>query len=160
MWGGLFNPIIPVFQVGPKEWRKEKWRTGTKGRNVAKGYIEFFEPDAFIEAESGLAAEVGLEHLERKYVSHSRVMPLDALLRKREPRDFAELAMGLTVSDVARDLYRTERRFQLRDEVPAYLVKPDRSVATIEAKKRGSLRSLLRGDESLMTTAATRTLFF
>lgn len=95
MWGGLFNPIIPVFQVGPKEWRKEKWRR-TTGKDVARGYIEFFEPDAFIEAEAGLAAEVGLEHLQRKYVSHSRVIPLDALLRKREPLDYAELAMGLT----------------------------------------------------------------
>ncbi|HEY0919518.1 hypothetical protein [Devosia sp.] len=132
MWGGIYNPIIPVFPVGPKEWRKEHWRF-SKGRNVAKGYVEFFEPDAFVEAEAGLLDEAGLQGVRRQYEIHSRVLPLGDLLKKQDGRNFAELSVGLSVIDVLRDIYKSERRFALRQESPAYFVKPERGSAAVEA---------------------------
>lgn len=53
LWGGLFNPIIPVFRKPPAEWRPQKFER-LKGREVAKGYVRFFEPVVYVEAEKGL----------------------------------------------------------------------------------------------------------
>jgi hypothetical protein len=50
IWGGLYNPIIPVFRTPPKEWKPEPFDR-LRGLSVARGYLKFFEPDVYIEAE-------------------------------------------------------------------------------------------------------------
>lgn len=64
LWGGIHNPIIPVFRTSPKEWRSDKYDR-MKGQAITKGYIKFFEPDVFVESESGLLEEAGLGGYER-----------------------------------------------------------------------------------------------
>ena len=49
--GGTFNPIIPVFRKPPAEWRPQKFER-LKGLDVAKGYVRFFKPDVYVEAET------------------------------------------------------------------------------------------------------------
>jgi hypothetical protein len=53
LWGGIYNPIIPVFDRPPKEWRSDIYER-FKGPAIAKGYVRFFEPDVYVEAEEGL----------------------------------------------------------------------------------------------------------
>jgi hypothetical protein len=50
LWGGAHNPIIPVFKSTPKDWRDERFER-LKGPAIARGYINFFEPDVYVEAE-------------------------------------------------------------------------------------------------------------
>jgi hypothetical protein len=50
LWGGAYNPIIPVFKSTPKDWRDERFER-LKGPAIARGYINFFEPDVYVEAE-------------------------------------------------------------------------------------------------------------
>jgi hypothetical protein len=59
LWGGGYNPIIPVCTALPEAWRDPPFREIT-GPQLAHGYIRFFEPDVFIETHDGLAAEVGV----------------------------------------------------------------------------------------------------
>ena len=132
MWGGIFNPIIPVFRVPPKEWRQEPWRS-VRGYKIAKGYVDFFEPDAFVEAEDGLIEKAGLEALRNNRVLQELVLSLNELLRCPEHRDWAELSFGLGVVDSLRHIYETEQRFQLRDKRPAYWVRPESNTAIVEA---------------------------
>ncbi|BBI54326.1 hypothetical protein HORIV_67470 [Vreelandella olivaria] len=40
LWGGLYNPIIPVYTKTPKEWLDSQ-RISMKGKDVAQGYIRF-----------------------------------------------------------------------------------------------------------------------
>ncbi|HEX3971321.1 MAG TPA: hypothetical protein VHX19_08355, partial [Stellaceae bacterium] len=40
LWGGIFNPIIPVFERAPKDWRPEIYQR-FRGADVAKGYVRF-----------------------------------------------------------------------------------------------------------------------
>ena len=47
------NPIIPVFRTHPKEWKPEPYDR-LRGLSIARGYLKFFEPDVYIEAEKGL----------------------------------------------------------------------------------------------------------
>lgn len=60
LWGGMYNPMIPVFRKGPAEWRSEPWER-VRGYSIAKGYLEFFEPDVLVEAETGLSRLAGLD---------------------------------------------------------------------------------------------------
>ena len=43
LWGGLYNPIIPVYTKTPKEWEDDH-HFPMKGKDVAQGYIKFFDP--------------------------------------------------------------------------------------------------------------------
>lgn len=85
MWGGRYNPIIPVFRKPPKVWAAE-FPGDVTGLEIARGYIQFFEPDAFIEAQPGLLESVGLGLL-RGYISRERVLTLDKLLAPDPQKD-------------------------------------------------------------------------
>lgn len=116
LWGGLYNPIIPIFTKTPKEW-KEEYRLTKKGKDVAQGYIKFFEPDVYVEAEEGLLKEIGLEAFQTGHLS-KKVVLLDDFF-EREYRGIYEPEFGQSVFDLLEDAYVSERRFKLRDDFPA-----------------------------------------
>ena len=132
LWGGVYNPIIPVFRVPPKEWRAERFQR-VKGFVVAKGYINFFEPDVFVESEDGLLEKAGLGALREKYILENHVLTLEEFLAPQDHRDWSEPAFGLSIIDVFRHLHETEQRFELRDKRPSVLIKPERSSGLVEA---------------------------
>ena len=113
MWGGRYNPIIPVFRKPPKVWAAE-FPGDVTGLEIARGYIQFFEPDAFVEAQPGLLESAGLGSL-RGYISRERVLTLDKLLAPDPHKDWADLHLGLPVTDCLEEIYRTEQRFHQRD---------------------------------------------
>jgi len=63
LWGGWYNPIIPVFDRPPARWNVDHWKP--KGRGISRGYIRFFEPEVVVEAEPNLATKIGWEPEER-----------------------------------------------------------------------------------------------
>ena len=132
LWGGAYNPIIPVFRSQPEDWRPDIPERLT-GAEIARGYVEFFEPDAFVEADSNLLEKIGLGAIRDKHGVHERIIPLEELLACQSHHDWSELAMGLGVIDVLKHVYETEQRFELRDKHPACLVKPNRGTAFVEA---------------------------
>lgn len=132
LWGGVYNPIIPVFRTPPAEWRSPHPER-VKGYAIARGYIEFFEPDAYVEAEEGLLEELDLKALRGRHTLHDRVIPLGHLFRKLDHRDWSEPSLGLGVTDALRHIYTTEQRFQLRDKRPAYIVRSEAGSAVAEA---------------------------
>lgn len=132
LWGGIYNPIIPVIHTSPKEWRPQK-HDRIKGLGVTKRYIEFFEPDIFVESESGLLKKAGLGALQKEHDFRRHVISLDQFLAPRDHRDWSEPALGLSIADIFRDLYEKQRQFKLRKERSAVLVKPDRSSGLVEA---------------------------
>src|SRR5262249_28423048 len=104
VWGGVYNPIIPVFRTAPKEWRGERFER-TKGLAVARGYVRFFEPDVYVEAEAGLLEEAGLGALRSKHGIRQELVTLAEFLSPRDYRDWSEPAFGLSMLDVMRDFY-------------------------------------------------------
>ena len=131
MWGGIYNPIIPVFRNTPEEWRS-KFRTPLRGIDVTKGYLEFFEPDILVEAREGNVARAGIS-LNQHWGSRNHIISLDELLRAEPNRDHAELTRGLSIIDVYREKYSTERKFELRDGQESLLVKPVQKTLAVEA---------------------------
>ena len=48
LWGGIYNPIIPVCTALPEAWRDAPFRE-LSGSELALGYVRFFQPDVFVE---------------------------------------------------------------------------------------------------------------
>lgn len=117
LWGGTFNPIIPVFKTAPKEWRNARHEF-VKGYDVAKGYVRFFEPDVYVEAEEGLLEKIGLESFRKDSGFRSQVVTLKDFMTK-EYRGANDPTFGQSVFDIFKDTYEKERRFVMRDKHPA-----------------------------------------
>lgn len=132
LWGGVYNPIIPVFCRPPKEWRPERFER-VKGLAVAKGYVNFFEPDVFVESEVGLLEDAGLGALRDRHALEQHVISLEKFLARQEDRDWSEPAFGLSITDVFGDIYKSEQRFELRDKLPSVLIEPERGNGLVEA---------------------------
>lgn len=123
LWGGAYNPIIPVFRRRPKEWRPEQPDDFTSAE-IVRGYVEFFEPDVYVESAPNFLERAGLGNLRTVPGLRNHVVSLHKLLSYDDRRGSSELETGLSIIDVLTDIYQSERRFQLRDHRPAILVKP------------------------------------
>ena len=132
LWGGAYNPIIPVFRRRPKEWRAEEWDSLTS-TEIIRGYVDFFEPDVFVEARPNLLERGGLSELRTAPGMRNHIISLKKFLSCDDHKDHSELEIGLSIIDVLTDIYQSERRFQLRDHRAAFLVKPSGNSALVSA---------------------------
>jgi hypothetical protein len=132
VWGGMYNPIIPVLRRFPKAWPLENFER-YKPADIAKGYIRFFEPDVYVEAADGLLEEAGLASLREERTFEPRVIKLEQLIAPQDNRDWAETQFGLDIINVISDLYKSEHQFKRKDERTAYLVRPDKTDGLVEA---------------------------
>jgi hypothetical protein len=111
LWGGIFNPIIPVCEELPEPWKEHPF-PAPAGMELTKGYFDFFEPDVFVESESGLAARAGVGDLKFTY-GEPRVVSLNAFFEPRQ-NSRPEVPFGLTVFDVYQELYNRQFQFVRR----------------------------------------------
>ena len=132
IWGGVYNPIIPVFRNPPQEWKPEAFDR-LRGLSIAKGYLKFFEPDVYVEAQKGLLETVGLGTTRQKFAIYPDVITLKEFLQPERHKDWSEPAFGLSVRDLHGHIYLTEQQFERRDRRENLLVKPDQSSAVTEA---------------------------
>lgn len=132
LWGGAYNPIIPVMSSLPAAWRNHH---GLKvnARDLTGGYIRYFEPDAYVEAEEGLLDAAGLGAFRRKHAIGTRVLSLGSLMAKQDNRDWAEPSFGLSIVDAMRDMYSRELRFEMKEARTAIVVKPQSGSLLTEA---------------------------
>lgn len=112
LWGGVFNPIIPVFSRPPECWARD--HKTSRSYSVSKGYLRYFEPDVFVEAESGLAEKVELPP-EFREKFHHKIVALKNFWDNKE-RGVSGPSLGLSISDILRESYDTERKFILRED--------------------------------------------
>lgn len=125
LWGGVYNPIIPICSTIPDAWVSGLYRNMT-GEDLAKGYVRFFEPDVFVEATPGLAARLGINDAELDF-SQKRIVPLSAFLEAApEGRSWPPLGMG--VGALYRALYEKEFKFVARQNHRVALCKPSNDI--------------------------------
>ncbi len=98
VWGGVYNPIIPVFSKPPKSWASDPFDR-VRGIGVAKGYIRFFEPDVYVEAEKGLLELVGLGAVRDRLTVYPDVLTLSELLKPEKHKDWCVPAFGLNIQE-------------------------------------------------------------
>lgn len=102
LWGGRFNPIVPVFRRTPKWWSERPLRSPSAS-TIAKGYLDAFEPDYVVPTSHGLSDGLGVAK--------------ERLLREKDVLDATSddpIAHGVDVSELFSELYRAEYQFQRR----------------------------------------------
>ncbi len=52
LWGGTYNPLIPVYNGTPRGW--EKPFKSPSGKTIVKGHIEAFDPDVLVQCTTTL----------------------------------------------------------------------------------------------------------
>jgi hypothetical protein len=112
LWGGRYNPIIAFFESGGERWVRYH-REG--GLRVARGYIDFFEPDILVESTSGMAEKLGGQG-KTFDTGLPRILPLEAFYEK-DYRGQTQFAAGIDILKVMQQLYSEEYRYQLRHKV-------------------------------------------
>src|SRR5579883_2927341 len=93
LWGGRFNPIVPLFGRAPKGWG-----LSCSAAEIVRGILDVFEPD-FVVAPKGT-------DLARFGVAPSQTLELEAMLT---PQGLGEC--GLSVMPLYQRIYKEEVRF-------------------------------------------------
>ncbi len=112
LWGGRFNPIIPVSPELPAAWKRDR-RPRPSGLQLAQRYIRFFEPDVFVDATKGFSTQLGYGD-DKVDMLHPRVVPISDFVSKEELARI-EFLFGLNVFDIFRHLYIKEFQFARRN---------------------------------------------
>ena len=112
LWGGQYNPIIPVLRTVPGNWQDKSIRRES-GAEITKGYIRFFEPDVYVEAKTGLLEKAGLKNLRINSLN-KHVASLGNFF-DNEFQGIFHPYFGQSVFDIIENIYLTERKFQLRE---------------------------------------------
>lgn len=131
LWGGRFNPIIPVGRY-PKYWRSNEGSLRKTDREVARDYMQFFEPDIIVEAEPGLAESIGYGAVSNSSLD-AQLISLDDLHSSKWTGNRVDLYVGQSVVDIYRTDYEAQRQFVLRNDVPALLFEEGVSTPLVEA---------------------------
>jgi hypothetical protein len=113
LWGGTFNPVIPVCSAIPGAWQDNPFPTPSP-TDLARGYVNFFEPDVFVETKEGLAESIGLPQSKLDF-HWPRIVPLDAFFETDEERR-SGVPFGSSIFQVYKDLYEREFKFVHRHE--------------------------------------------
>ena len=98
LWGGAYNPIIPVGKSLPDEWKRKYSVHNPSAKELARGYIDFFEPDVFVEATAGLTESIDLDVRNLDF-DRPRVVPLDTFFERPHEEPF-DVPFGTNVVEV------------------------------------------------------------
>ena len=114
LWGGRYNVMIPFFETGGERWVRPHHAEG--GLNVARGYVNFFEPDTLVESSPGMAERLGW-HSEGRTLGLPRVVSLDHFY-EQNLHGRVEFATGIDILEVMQQLYDDEYKHERRHKQP------------------------------------------
>ena len=104
LWGGRYNPIIPVYRAKPKWARQDR---ELSARTIITGYVDAFEPDFLIETNDKIAESIDFPR--------NRVLSLSEVF---DPAGHDPFGYAVDVFNVFRELYEKEYQF-VRRHAPA-----------------------------------------
>ncbi|MES2822492.1 MAG: hypothetical protein V4732_02745 [Pseudomonadota bacterium] len=117
LWGGIHNPIIPIFDECPPEWNNHSFQPTI---DITRGYIKFFEPEVFVESVQGMLEKTSLGFLrnDKHYASSAEAL---SNFFETEYHGKHGPTFGLNIIDVIIDAFHSERKFVLRDAHPSII---------------------------------------
>lgn len=114
LWGGRYNPIIPFFETGGERWVRP--HRSVNALDIARGYIDFFEPDTLVEAAPGMAEKLGWQS-EPRMLGLPRVIALSDFYEV-DDRGRVQFAAGIDIAEPMRELYDTDYKYERRHKFP------------------------------------------
>jgi hypothetical protein len=114
LWGGRYNPIIPFFEDGGERWKRHY--STAEGVDIARGFIDFFEPDVLVENAPGMAKKIGWSAKDSHF-RMPRVVQFDNYY-KVDYRNEVQFSAGIDILEVIEELYHNEFRFEQRRKQP------------------------------------------
>jgi hypothetical protein len=129
LWGGSFNPIIPVFKRAPKLWR-EKYNK-VSAQEMAHGLLEAFDPDFVVL--TGRYSKPTLDVGYRKIIKSSEI--LGHINEDRGP------AYGIGLFEILNYIIGTELKFVRRTPLDVRVPKLPRKGHLFLASVFGELPS-------------------
>lgn len=115
LWGGQFNPLIPVLNRLPRAWKSSVYGQLT-GPELTAGYVEAFDPDILVVCDGVNAKSVSSGNRE--------VITVEELLGESPQHG---LRYGLGVLECAAHFAHEELRFVRRHELTIVQPKPSRA---------------------------------
>lgn len=114
LWGGVYNPIIPVYKRMPRVWQ-DKPLAAPKAESVIKGYIDAFDPDILVQCTRELPkyiTDLGLEIIKPSEIW------------EYTQRDKGELApkFGIGVFELLNLIF--DKHFRYKERFPIKIVIP------------------------------------
>lgn len=111
LWGGMMCPLIPVMKRLPPAWRGESFRRPTPTK-ITRGYLQFFEPDAFVQTADGQFESAGLS-TNKLWRDRSRFRSINDLV-ETEPGREPYIKIGVSSHHVYQHLFMEEFQFKKR----------------------------------------------
>lgn len=129
LWGGIYNPIIPVFSNMPKIWKIDNLSAIYKGKEVLKGYLQAFNPDYVIP--------IG-RCIKRKFdVGNREIIAASEIFSKINEDGTPKYGIGLF--EILSDFYNKELKFTRRKPIKFFLPEPPKQNKLFFASIFGSL---------------------
>lgn len=121
LWGGSYNPIIPLYKRMPQTW-KDKPLRAPKAETVIKGYIDAFDPDILVQCTKDLPAY--LNDLGLRIISPSEIW-------EYFNKDKNELAptFGIGIFELLHLIFEEHFRYQERFPIKVIIPKIPKSHA-------------------------------
>ena len=121
IWGGRLNPIIPIFDKEPEGWSHQRNRK--RGLEVARNYINYFQPDMLVESEAGMAESLGwIDSISS--IDIPRVVKLAEFFSDGDDQR-TKFKGSIDVDHIFADLYEKEYQFERRHKNPYVFFDPD-----------------------------------
>jgi hypothetical protein len=150
LWGGKYNPIIPIFAKRPKWWERHRI-TDETAEQIVNGYLDYFEPDVLVETQAGQAASLGY--------NPDRIISIDALIPQANRLDIGYSdSHGLSVFPLYHHLYQREFQFAKREPEKIVRIASETPALTSLAAcvfgafpERGAFHELERGFDEVFS---------
>jgi len=101
LWGGSYNPIIPVFQRLPASWKKNHEGYGFNAKKIQTGYVEAFDPDFLVPL--GKCKGLDFSYLKREIVNENDI--------DSKAKEEGTIGYGVGIFEVLQDFYDKEIKF-------------------------------------------------
>ncbi len=104
LWGGMFNPIIPIYKRIPKNWKI--YKKNAKYKDILYGYLEAFDVDIIVnctKSDISFLNETG-----REIIKHTEIFNILG--------DFSEdyPSYGLGILEVLREIFEEYYRYETK----------------------------------------------
>src|SRR3989344_2184822 len=113
LWGGTYNPIIPVLKRVPALWKKNdrfiNFRSSAKA--ITLGYIDTFDPDYFV-----VVGSCDIKHLK---LDKERIISISEILEKVDSDGTPSYGVGLF--EILNHFIDKELKFVRRRPIDIYL---------------------------------------